>query len=203
MLDTTFLPGVTDPTGLAVASDQGLYVQDNYNSVDKFPVALLGDTPNVHSQSWERPVTVSGSVRGNDRKTFLTRWTYRIVQPCDFPCNATSSCSSANDYAPFWVNATSLACQGKDFSSIPNTALFVVFPRHLEDWTSRALTGRGSFVTIGVPKYVDGAWGNGQIYYPPNRDWDYDNGLNKVENLPPMTPRISYLQRKMYTRMHD
>ena len=58
----------------------------------------------------------------------------------DFPCNAAGACGSANDYPYFQINAATLAGQGKDFSGTPDTALFVVFPRHLEDWNGDTLT---------------------------------------------------------------
>ena len=60
-------PNQADPTGLTVVSDQAVYVQGNYNYypsmtlADKFPAAVLGDTLNVISQSWEVPVIVNSS----------------------------------------------------------------------------------------------------------------------------------------------
>jgi Tfp pilus assembly protein PilX len=68
-----------DPTGVTVVSDQAVYVQGNYNFVGTaanlpwYPAAIMGDTINVLSQSWEVPSGPAplaiGTTFQNDRKT--------------------------------------------------------------------------------------------------------------------------------------
>jgi hypothetical protein len=143
-----------------------------------------------------------GQTRANDRKSYNNMWIFRRVLAQDFPCNAAGACSAANNYPYFAINAASLAGQGTDFSAVPETAIFVVFPRHLEVWTGDTLTWRGAFASFGVPRYASGWWGNFPIYRPPNRDWDYDADFNQVENLPPLTPLVTFVEQRLFTRMY-
>ena len=83
------------------------------------------------------------------------------------------------------------------------------YPRFHEDWSSAAanpqptFTYRGSFVSLGTPAHVAGAWcGTGStcnIYNPPRRDWDYDSLFNDVAMLPPLTPRFVAVQQTVLT----
>jgi hypothetical protein len=40
------------------------------------------------------------------------------------------------------------------------------------------------------------------VYEAPNRNWDYDADFNEVEKLPPLTPMITYVQQRLYTRFY-
>lgn len=42
----------------------------------------------------------------------------------------------------------------------------------------------------------------GNLYDPPDRPWDYDIDFNQVERLPPLTPKITYVQQLLYTRFY-
>jgi hypothetical protein len=64
---------------VTLASDLAIYIQDNFNTTDKVPASVNGDTLNVNSQSWERPRTSSGRTRANDRKTYMNMYSYRLV----------------------------------------------------------------------------------------------------------------------------
>jgi hypothetical protein len=78
------------------------------------------------------------------------------------------------------------------------------YPRFHENWSGRTFTYRGSFVSLGTPRHVDGAWvyGNPQ-YTAPNRDWDYDTDFNNAANLPPLTPRFVYLRQELFVRRYE
>jgi hypothetical protein len=80
-------PAPTDPTGLTVVSDQAIYIEGNYNFVHKYPAAVIGDTLNVLSQTWEVPSLVNtgaaSSQRNNDRKTATDLQTGRNLLPTD------------------------------------------------------------------------------------------------------------------------
>jgi len=63
---------------------------------------------------------------------------------------------------------------------------------------------RGSYVSLGNPQHVSGNWVYGDPYYTaPQRNWDYDANFNEVEFLPPLTPKVTYVQQKMYTRFYE
>jgi hypothetical protein len=204
-LDTqnvTFPPTVADPSGLTVVSDQAVYIEGNYNFKDKYPAAVIGDSLNVLSQGWEVPL---GGLN-NDRKSAATLSSgNRNVPSSDSPCG-TGGCGTA------FSTSTALGINAALISGVDNTTGSSYngglenYPRFHESWSGRTLNYRGSLVSLGPPQHVNGAWcgtGSGcNIYNPPSRDWDYDADFNLVEKLPPLTPKITYVQQRLYTRFY-
>jgi hypothetical protein len=69
---------------------------------------------------------------------------------------------------------------------------------------------RGSFVSLGKAQHKLANWACGSgpdclagVYEPPNRLYDYDSDFNNVAKLPPMTPKIVYVQQLLYTRIFN
>jgi hypothetical protein len=92
--------------------------------------------------------------------------------------------------------------------------------RMLEDWYNpvSAVTNlpdktfkyRGSFVSKGLQTEFNGKYrpgggsGSGADYYGiPNRDFGYDEDFNRVDGLPPLTPRVNYLTQQVFKRDYD
>ena len=179
--DLDFPPAAADPTGITVVSDQAIYVQGDYNTVEKAPAAIVGDSVNVLSQNWE--------ASGNDLKSAQAR-----------------STRLAGDTT---INAAFIAGVDRQLPGIPNGGVNN-YPRFHEDWamTGRRLRYRGSMVSLGVPSHVSGPfcgsdYGGGaicDIYGPPVRDWDYDADFEDVTFLPPLTPRVVWVQQALFTQ---
>jgi hypothetical protein len=211
-----------DPTGLTVVSDQAVYVQGNYNSVQKYPAAVIGDAINVLSQGWEVPMTGSGTdPRDNDRKSAADLSTGRRDVPAQdgywvnnlngthtLTC-APTGCGAFNGATSLRVNAAMISGidEAPEGDGYYNGGL-ENFPRFLESWDSRTLNYSGSFVTLGLPQHQKNDWAvgsgdSGNVYDPPTRVWNYDTAFNQVEWLPPLTPMITYIQQRMYTRFYQ
>ena len=96
------------------------------------------------------------------------------------------------------------------------------YPRFHEDWNSsgfnmsaclqtQTLSYRGSFVSLGLPIIVNGQWrccGNSTsigdaYYYPPTRDYGFDQRFQSAANLPPLTPNVVYLTQELFERSFD
>jgi hypothetical protein len=217
----TFPPGAADPSGLTVASDQAIYVQGNYNSRDKYPAAVIGDALNVLSQGWEVPRTGAGTdPRDNDRKSAADLSTDRRDVPAQdgyylnnldgthtLVC-APSGCASFTGDDKLFINAAFIAGLGPSPAGEGNyDGGLENYPRFHESWTSRTLNIRGSFVSLGRSQHAVNNWACGSgnscnIYDPPERPWDYDADFNFVEKLPPLTPKITYVQQRLYTRFY-
>lgn len=204
MRNVTFPPGATDPTGITVVSDQAVLLQGNFNKVDKYPAAILADAIWILSQGWEVP---SGTFRNDLKSVFDLSTDRRDVPSNDSPGGASFTSSSA-----LGINAALL------FGVGPSTRHpdwynggLENFPKFLESWTSRTLNYRGSFVSLGLPRHKESNWACGSgndcmgsgVYDPPIRAYDYDADFNEVENLPPMTPKVVYVQQRIYTRIYD
>ncbi|MFN8543915.1 MAG: hypothetical protein U0807_06905 [Candidatus Binatia bacterium] len=174
-------PAMVDPTGVTIVSDQGIYIEGNYNVGDathpKMPAAFLGDTVNVLSAGWS-----ANSVARND---------FQSRQPlASRPTVATT------------VNAAFIG--GVDVTTAGNyNGGFENYPRFHENW-SVALNYRGSFVSLGTPRHNNGAWcgtgGGCNIYNPPTpRNWDFDTEFTNAANLPPLAPRAVTVEQILFT----
>lgn len=185
------VPSGGDPTGITVASDQAIYLLGDYNRGNtaagdrvKQPAAVMGDSVNVLSENY-----FNNGACGND-------------------CQSNRSLDDAlRDAATTTINSAFLAGVDETTSGNYNGGL-ENYPRFHEDWGGgRQFNYRGSFVSLGTPRHVNGAWcGTGgtnasgcNIYNPPNRNFDYDPAFNDVRNLPPLTPRFVYVQQVLFT----
>lgn len=206
----TFPTGVTDPTGLTIVSDQGMIIQGNYNTKDKQPAAIMSDAQWILSQGWEVP-SASGN-HPNDRKSVFNLSTDRRDVPDSDSPGGPGGRASFTTSTALGMNAALL------FGLGPSTRHpdwynggLENFPRFLESWNGRTFNYRGSFVSLGRAqhKLADWACGSGNacngsgVYDPPTRAYDYDADFNVVEKLPPMTPKIVYVQQLLYTRIYN
>lgn len=197
---TTFPTALgADPTGITIVSDQAMYIQGNYNSRDKYPAAIMADALNVLSQGWEVP----NGVIANDRKS-TDSLANRPVPANDFPCGTACGALTPRINAAFiaGVGPSPLAGAGNYDGGLEN------YPRFHESWSNRPLTISGAFVSLGrslhaVNNWAEGSGTGGGIYNPPDRPWNYDPDFDNALLLPPMTPRITWLQQRMYTRFYQ
>ncbi len=208
MRDVTFAPGAVDPTGVTVVSDQAIVVEGNYNTKDKFPASVLADAIWLLSQAWEVPI----SGEPNDRKSMWNLSSNRRDIPSqDWP-GGTGGRGWFSPSNALGVNAALLFGLGPSTRDPDwyNGGL-ENFPKFLESWSNRTFNYRGSFVSLGEAQHKDNDWecGSGNscagtgVYDPPIRAYDYDADFNEVENLPPMTPKVVYVQQRIYTRIYQ
>jgi hypothetical protein len=208
--NTTFPTGVADPTGLTVVSDQGIIIEGNYNSKDKQPAAILSDAQWVLSQGWE--VESASGNHPNDRKSVFDLNTGRRDVPAADSPGGVGGAASFSTTSALSLNAALL------FGLGPSTRHpdwynggLENFPRFLESWDDRTLNYRGSFVSLGLARHKLANWACGSgndcngsgVYDPPERAYDYDADFNTVQKLPPMTPKIVYVQQLLYTRIFN
>lgn len=208
-LDTT-IPGATfpfplpaDPTGITIVSDQAAYIEGNFNSTHKYPVAIMADALNVLSQAWEIPMTggaANAAGIANDRKS-TDILANRFVLVNDFPGGSAIN-PRINAAFIAGVGPSPLAGAGNYDGGLEN------YPRFHESWTGRPLTVSGAFVSLGRSLHAVNEWAFGSgttegVYNPPDRPWNYDSDFNNVALLPPMTPTITWIQQRMYTRFYQ
>lgn len=171
--------------GFTLVSDQAVYLRGNFNRVNKKPAAVMCDSINVFGGNW------------NDADSAL------------------ALSNASRDGANTTINAAFLAGTDSTWGveGTPNNQSnqnsgynggLENFPRFHEDWTGYTLVYRGSFVSLGTPRHVNGAWAGTGIYYnPPTRDWNYDTSFNNAANLPPITPRFVYLRQEFFGREYE
>ena len=91
------------------------------------------------------------------------------------------------------------------------------YPRYHEDWastgfnssscpTAQTFSYRGSFVSLNESIIASGEWlccGSDGYYYPPIRDYGFDQRFKNPANLPPITPNVVYLTQELFERSFD
>ncbi len=193
---------VANPTGLTVVSDQAIYVLGDYNRgivnpatiqpwsdpniLPRQPAALIGDSINIMSENYWNPNCVGPLCRDGQSASPLLG---------GFRVGVNTVINSAFLGG---VDTTPGGFAGDYNGGMEN------YPRFHETWSGNWLRYRGSFVSLGEPEHVAGAWcGTGStcnIYDPPQRDWNFDTAFNDIANLPPLTPRFTFLKQRIFAQ---
>lgn len=90
--------------------------------------------------------------------------------------------------------------------------------RLLEDWNVTSATNNlplalnynGSLVSLGEPLEYSGNYRSGggegredlPYYNVPFRNFNYDRNFNKIDGIPPLTPKASYIMQKNFSRVY-
>lgn len=168
--------------GLTIVTNQAIYVQGDYNDVNKKPAAFLADSLNVLSNNWT-DVPAGTPVSSTSRVATTTTINAAFLA-------GTDSTGGAEGAA------------GQD-SGVYNGGL-ENYPRLHEYWSGRTLRYRGSFVSLNAPRHVDGAWVYGSPQYTaPTRDWGFDTDFADASKLPPLSPRFVYLRQELFVRRFE
>jgi len=149
--------------GFTVVSENPIYIQGNYNTVNKVPAAVMGDAITVLSNNWDP----------NDSDTKGDQVT----------SNRPATNTTVNAAFALGPSAESAVAQGN--GQLENVIRF------LENWNGKTFTYNGAIIALWHSLQATGEWrccGNsGNNYYqPPHRNWGYDTLFNT--NLAPGTP---------------
>ena len=197
--------GSTRIQGLTVVSDQAVYVRGDYNTGDtntpqtitKRPAAILADSINILSNN--SPLDDSTSCTSYDNIYNATDCIGSVKFSASNKSPTTRVASDTTINAAF-LSGVDIpgSASGQSGGGLNN------YPRLHEDWRGSIFTYKGSMVSLGEARRVNGPFGgvglNWNIYYAPTRNWDYDTDFNQAQNLPPLTPRFVYLQQERFSR---
>jgi hypothetical protein len=163
------------PYGLAIASENPVYVQGNYNAPGTFDTthracSIIADAVTLLSNSW------------SDANSFT------------YPNNPSGRAASDS-----WYRMAVIAGKGVPF---PNINLSDVdkrdfgtdggvhnFLRYLENWGGQSLKYKGSIVSLFFNRQATGTYKCcTNVYSPPDRGYSFDVEFLEPSLLPPRTP---------------
>jgi hypothetical protein len=189
------LPNAPRPRGLTIVTDQAVYIQGDFNKTNWIPAAFLADSLNILSNAWT-----------DDARSYQT-----LSQRAASDTEVNAAFLSGTDITG-GVEGPSGRDKGNYNGGLEN------YPRFHETWSGKTLTYRGSFVSLGIPRRVNGPWcgtgGSGtydplrgrvsgktgcNIYDPPTRNWSYEVRFSQGQ-LPPLSPRFVYLRQERFLR---
>lgn len=177
--------GSTLPAPLTVVSDQAIYLQGDYNNTGRQPAAIMGDTITVLSNAcWDDTLGVKGPLTNECGRSLMDQGT-----ATETTINAAFLAKTAQS------NQTT-----KKYSGGLNNMM-----RFHEYWSGIKFNYSGSLVSIGTPQEFSGSLiASGSTYYsPPIRNWSYDTRFNQFSQLPPLSPRVIYLQQQVFGRKYN
>lgn len=149
--------------GLTVVSQDSVYVQGDYNTVNKVPAAVMGDAITVLSNNWAANGSDAKGNQTSDRRPAVT--------------------TTVN--AAFATGPSAESTSGSGNGQLENSIRF------LEDWNSQTINYSGSLIELWHSREATGAWRSPgtalpAYYTAPNRNWAYDTLFNTSQ--PPGTP---------------
>jgi hypothetical protein len=175
--------GQLPPNGLSVVTPDPAYIAGNWN------------VTNSLGQGMTQTYNVSDTLPSAIFSDAIT-----ILSPAWNPNNSAAALSSRTA-APDTVNAallTGIVASNHAYYSggVEN------FLRLQENWSGVNLYYNGSMVEMFTSQIANYPWpGTGTVYNPPTRDWAYDTNFNNPSQLPPLTPKVLYLNRARWATL--
>ena len=183
----TAAPSFKFPQGLSIVTNLPVYVLGDFNAVsitgastEWRPAMIGGDAMTYLSNNWQD----TGAPWADGATTSMAA--RRTATPTKY-----SMAGIAGD-----VQTGTSSCTGNCWSGGLNN-----FPRFMEKWSDNSGGGNpkecrivGSFVVGFRSVYARQPWtidGDDDLYFPPDRQWDFDTNFNTPTNQPPGAPLFS------------
>ncbi len=169
--------GMLPTNGLSVVTPDPAYIVGNWNVTNSSGQGML--------QTYDVADSLPSAVYADAITILSSAWN---------PNNSASGINSRNA-APDTVNAAILT------GNVPSNGSYYSggvenFVRFQENWSGVKFYYNGSMVEMFPSRVANSPWpGTGTVYNPPNRYWSYDTNFNNPSQLPPLVPRVTYLNR--------
>jgi hypothetical protein len=176
---------VIPPNGLSIATPDPAYIVGNWNVQTNTGGTSVAGTSNVN-------YTLPSAVYAD---------AITVLSPSWNPANNTVGSGNLKTASTDTVNAAFLT------GNVPSNSSYYSggvenFPRFLENWSNQNLYYNGSMVEMFPSQIANSPWpGTGTIYNPPTRNWTFDTNFQDPSKLPPLTPKVIYLQRSQWSSL--
>ena len=188
------LNGRTFVNDLTVATDNGVYVQGDFNTGGAGP----SDVPSNQSNPDGSAVHVASNY--TEHSVAIMADAVTILSNSWNDANAAKALTSRNASATT-INAAIVAGDVPTNLSGNQTASGGAhnFPRFLENWQNINFTYWGSLVEAYNSEKFTGLWQTNSVYYWPSRKWNFDTNL--LTNPPPFAPQGVLFSRGRWERV--
>jgi hypothetical protein len=174
-----------NPLGLAVASENPLYVKGNYNANGTFsgahaPCSWIADAVTLLSNSWNDAASFNSPHNPGGRAATTTWYRAAVI---------------AGKGVPFAQPSGT----GQDFGTDGGAHNFL---RFLENWGGQTLNYRGSIVSLFFNRQAVGLYKCcTNVYSPPTRGYNFDVEFLTPALLPPRTPMFRDVNITGFSRL--
>jgi Tfp pilus assembly protein PilX len=191
---------------------------ENESSTARLSASIIGDTITVLSNECMSLTTVSASgVPAGQLNCGVSSGNNLVGQPMVINAAFLSNTDASNGNLGTDRGYVSGNTTNNRYSGGVNNYI-----RLLEDWNNGgtgspyALNYTGSMISLGVPLEYSGRYRPGGLeasgsgstavlasyYNIPLRNFSFDSNFNRVEQLPPLTPKVSYVEQKNFSRTY-
>lgn len=181
--------GQTLAGDLTFVTNGPAYVQGNYN-MDIDPSNLAANANKDLASKYTTPQPRKGAAIMGDAVNVLSEgWTNSKVKGSSPPKAKETTLNFA------LVTGNVPTNPGVNYSGgLEN------LPRFHEDWGGINLNYQGSLMCLWESEISTGRWGKGNVYSPPNRNWDFDArfGDPNASAKPPLFPQTVNINRTIY-----
>jgi hypothetical protein len=215
LINGTVLPGIYDSVtaantrGFTVASENGIYVQGNYNAtgVSNVPAAGTGNTLFSEYLPFNTPTHIPASVVADAVTILSNAWndgaSFRSATVTPYNQSGRLAADTAMRFAMISgdtiTSASATPHQGGGDPRL-NGGLHN-FKRFLEDWGGRRLDYTGSLINLYNSRNNNGTFKCCTLVYsPPRRNWVFDSTFLDPGRIPPGTPFFQYVQTTGFER---
>ncbi len=214
LINGTTIPGIYDTTtpantkGFTFASENGIYVEGNYNATGvnsvpttgnsayseylpfntamHIPASVVGDAVTVLSNAWNDAESFATPYSANSRQAANTTVRFAMIAG---DALANKHVSPGQGGTGPWQNLN---------GGVHN------FKRFLETWSGDRLDFSGSLINLFVAQNNNGTFKCCEtVYNPPVRNWVFDSTFLDPDRLPPGTPYFQYVQTTGFQRTND
>ncbi|MGD9628643.1 MAG: hypothetical protein AB7V18_05320 [Pyrinomonadaceae bacterium] len=213
LINGTTLPGIYDSAtaantkGFTVSSENGIYVQGNYNSIGVTSVPSTGNTPFNNYLPFNTQTHIPASVVADgvtilsnswdDAESFGSPWdktTYRQASDTTMRFAMIAGDTIPSKQATPNQGGISPRLNG----GVHN------FKRFLERWLGDDLNYAGSLINLFNSHNNNGSFKCcNTVYDPPRRNWVFDSTFLDPTRLPPGAPFFQYVQTTGFERTNN
>lgn len=189
--------------GFSVASENGVYVQGNYNAN---AIASIGDpTPADDYQPHDTAAQVPASIVADATTILSNNWNDARSFVYPFTMGRRDASETFIRFAMLSGDAqSSLSANPNQGGGDPRlTGGVHNFKRFLEDWSNVRLNYAGSLINLYNSHNNNGAFKCcDNVYSPPTRNWVFDTSFLDPNRLPPGTPFFQTIQLTGFQRLN-
>jgi hypothetical protein len=212
LTNATVLPGLYDAAtpantrGVSFASENGIYVQGNFNATGVLSVPSDANTPFNHYLPFDTSTHIPSSVVGDAVTILSNNWNDGQSFASPYSQSIRNATTTQMRFAMIAGDTiTSLAGTPNQGGSDPrlNGGLHN-FKRFLEHWGTNRLDYTGSLINLYNSRNSNGSFKCcNTVYNPPIRNWVFDATFLDPTRLPPGTPFFQYIQTTGFERAND
>ena len=212
LINGTVVPGIYDSTtpantrGFSFASENGVYVEGNYNATGVSSVPSTGNSAFGDYLPANTATHIPTSIAGDSLTALSNGW--NDAQSFSSPYDEANRIGTTTQMRFALIAGDTIASREvtpNQGGISPNLNGGIHnFKRFLERWTGNRLDYAGSLINLYNSQNNSGSFKCcNTVYDPPIRNWVFDGSFLDPARLPPGTPFFQYVQTTGFQRTND